>query len=44
MEEALYKVTPADAAGWFDHCDYRLDVDLISEVFLRSAGGRSPSR
>jgi hypothetical protein len=20
MEEALSKVTPADAAGWFDHC------------------------
>ena len=22
MEEALCKVTPSDAAGWFDHCGY----------------------
>jgi transposase len=23
MEEALSKVSPADAAGWFEHCGYR---------------------
>ena len=26
MEEALSKVTPADAAGWFEHCGYPVEV------------------
>jgi transposase len=29
MEEALSKVTPADAAGWFDHCGYQLEVQYL---------------
>ena len=29
MEEALCKVTPADAAGWFDHCDYQVEVQYL---------------
>jgi hypothetical protein len=24
MEEALSKVTPTDAAGWFEHCGYQV--------------------
>jgi transposase len=26
MEEGLCKVMPADAAGWFDHCGYQVEV------------------
>jgi transposase len=26
MEEALSKVTPADAVAWFDHCGYKVEV------------------
>jgi transposase len=26
MEVALSKVRPADAAGWFDHCGYQVEV------------------
>jgi transposase len=29
MEEALCKVTPADAAGWFDHCGYEVEVQYL---------------
>ena len=29
MEEALSKVTPADAAGWFDHCGYEVEVQYL---------------
>jgi transposase len=29
MEEALCKVTPADAAGWFGHCGYELEVQYL---------------
>jgi transposase len=29
MEEALSKVTPADAAGWFDHCGYQDEVQYL---------------
>jgi transposase len=29
MEEALSKVTAADAAGWFDHCGYRVEVQYL---------------
>ncbi len=29
MEEALSKVTPADAAGWFDHCGYKVEVQYL---------------
>jgi transposase len=29
MEEALCKVTPADAAGWFDHCGYQVEVQYL---------------
>jgi hypothetical protein len=29
MEEALSKVTPADAAGWFGHCGYQLEVQYL---------------
>ena len=29
MEEALSKVTPADAAGWFDHCGYQVEVQYL---------------
>ena len=28
-EEALSKVTPADAAGWFDHCGYEVEVQYL---------------
>jgi transposase len=29
MEEALSEVTPADAAGWFDHCGYQVEVQYL---------------
>ena len=30
MEEALSKVTPADAAaGWFNHCGYQVEVQYL---------------
>ncbi len=28
-EEALSKVTPADAAGWFNHCGYQVEVQYL---------------
>jgi transposase len=29
MEEALSKVTPGDAAGWFAHCGYQVEVQYL---------------
>ena len=29
IEEALCKVTPSDAAGWFDHCGYQVEVQYL---------------
>jgi transposase len=29
MEEALFEVTAADAAGWFDHCGYEVEVQYL---------------
>jgi transposase len=29
MEVALSKVTPADAAGWFEHCGYQVEVQYL---------------
>jgi transposase len=29
MEEALSKVTPADVAGWFEHCGYQVEVQYL---------------
>ena len=29
MEEALCKVSPADAAGWFGHCGYEVEVQYL---------------
>ena len=29
MEEALSKVTPADAGGWYDHCGYQVEVQYL---------------
>ncbi len=29
MGETLSKVTPADAAGWFDHCGYQVEVQYL---------------
>jgi transposase len=29
MEEALCKVTPTDAAGWFEHCGYQVEVQYL---------------
>jgi transposase len=29
MEEALREVTPWDAAGWFDHCGYEVEVQYL---------------
>jgi transposase len=29
MEEALSRVTPGDAAGWFDHCGYQVEVQYL---------------
>ena len=29
MEEALSKVSASDAAGWFDHCGYQVEVQYL---------------
>ena len=29
MEEALSKVTASDAAGWFEHCGYQVEVQYL---------------
>jgi transposase len=29
MEEALSTITTADAAGWFGHCGYRVEVQYL---------------
>ena len=29
MEEALSEITPADAAGWFGHCGYQVEVQYL---------------
>jgi transposase len=29
MEEALSAITAADAAGWFDHCGYQIEVQYL---------------
>jgi transposase len=29
MEGALSEVTPSDAAGWFDHCGYEVEVQYL---------------
>ncbi len=29
LEEALSKVTPAEAAGWFGHCGYQVEVPYL---------------
>jgi transposase len=29
MKEALSKVTPGDAAGWFHHCGYQVEVQYL---------------
>jgi transposase len=29
MQEALSKIAPADAAGWFDHCGYQVEVQYL---------------
>ena len=29
MEEALSNVSPADSAGWFDHCGYQVEVQYL---------------
>ena len=29
MEEALSKVTPDDAAGWFEQCGYPVEVQYL---------------
>jgi transposase len=29
MAEALSAVTPGDAAGWFDHCGYEVEVQYL---------------
>ena len=29
MEEALSKVTASDAAGWFNHCGYQVEVQYL---------------
>jgi len=29
MEVALSKVTPADAAGWFGHCGYQVEIQYL---------------
>jgi hypothetical protein len=29
MSEALCEVTPSDAAGWFDHCGYEVEVQYL---------------
>ena len=37
MEEALSKVTPGDAAGWFDHCRYQVEVQYLCIPLLELA-------
>ncbi len=29
MSGALFEVTPWDAAGWFDHCGYKVEVQYL---------------
>jgi transposase len=29
MEEALWKITPSDAAEWFNHCGYQVEVQYL---------------
>jgi transposase len=29
MEEALSAITPGDAAGWFEHCGYQVEVQYL---------------
>ena len=29
MPEALWAITPGDAAGWFDHCGYEVEVQYL---------------
>jgi transposase len=29
MSEALWAITPGDAAGWFDHCGYPVEVQYL---------------
>jgi transposase len=29
MEEALSAIAPGDAAGWFDHCGYHVEVQYL---------------
>jgi transposase len=29
MEEALSAITPSDAAGWFEHCGYQVEVHYL---------------
>ena len=29
MDRALSKVTPADAAGWFDHCHQEIEAQYL---------------
>jgi transposase len=29
MEEALSKIIPSDAAGWFEHCGYQVEVQYL---------------
>ena len=29
MEEALSEVSAADAAGWFEHCGYQVEVQYL---------------
>ena len=29
MEEALWKITPSDGAGWFNHCGYQVEVQYL---------------
>jgi transposase len=29
MGEALWKITPSDAAGWFNHCGYQVEVQYL---------------
>jgi len=29
IAEALSKITPADAAGWFNHCGYQVEVQYL---------------
>jgi transposase len=29
MEAALSKVSPAESAGWFEHCGYQVEVQYL---------------